>query len=189
MTGVVLPHMGRAVGCHVFCARGGCLIFAGVTGQFGAYSVWEILNETVCRACPVGASPYHVRAGIRARTCSCRGTDPQYAGHPRGDTSLLSTVDPSGYVASIDPKENAGLLNYCVQNEYVPDYDDAFRTLLEYNKKTNAVSDGADGNMFYAIGSAGQIRLNDHTYTVAMATLPLRQKTCKAVLERAKAAL
>ncbi len=106
-----------------------------------------------------------------------------------GDTSLLSTVDPSGYVASIDPKENAGLLNYCVQNEYVPDYDDAFRTLLEYNKKTNAVSDGADGNMFYAIGSAGQIRLNDHTYTVAMATLPLRQKTCKAVLERAKAAL
>nr|BAI44333.1 alcohol dehydrogenase subunit III [Acetobacter pasteurianus] len=41
-----------------------------------------------------------------------------------GDTSRLTDVDPSGFVGSIDPAENAGLLNYCVQNEYV-DYDDA----------------------------------------------------------------
>ncbi|MBO1323718.1 DUF2501 domain-containing protein [Acetobacter sp. TBRC 12305] len=114
--------------------------------------------------------------------------DATITGARAGDTSGLSTVDPSDLVATIDPAENAGLLNYCVQNEYV-DYDDAFHTLQEYVKKTNAVPDGAEGNMFYAVGSAGQIRAKDKIYTVAMATLPIRQKTCKAVLARAKSSL
>ncbi|AOW45654.1 hypothetical protein [Acetobacter ascendens] len=105
-----------------------------------------------------------------------------------GDTSRLTDVDPSGFVGSIDPAENAGLLNYCVQNEYV-DYDDGWRTLQEYNKKTNAVPEGQEGSMPYANGSAGLLHANNHTYTIAMAVLPVRQKTCKAVLERAKASL
>ena len=105
-----------------------------------------------------------------------------------GDTSSLTTVDPSDQVAAINPAENAGLLNYCVQNEYV-DYDDGFRVLQEFVKKTNAVPEGADGNMFYAIGTAGQLRVNNKTYSIATATLPIRQSTCKVVLARAKASL
>ena len=105
-----------------------------------------------------------------------------------GATSRLTTVDPSGFVDSIAPAENAGLLNYCVQNEYVP-YDEAFRTLQAYVKKTNAVPAGNEGNPAYAVGTAGQLQANGHTYSIALAVLPVRQKTCAAVYARAKAAL
>ncbi|MCP9320242.1 DUF2501 domain-containing protein [Acetobacter persici] len=104
-------------------------------------------------------------------------------------TAALTDTDLSGYVGSINPAEVGGLLNYCTQNNYVADYDDAFKVLQSYNQKTNAVPDGQEGNMFYARGTAGQLQANGKTYSIATSSIPVRQKTCKAVLDRAKAAL
>lgn len=104
-------------------------------------------------------------------------------------SAILSNTDLSGYVGSIDPAEVGGLLNFCTQGNYVPDYDDAFKVLQSYNKKTNAVPDGQEGNMFYARGTAGQLQANGQTYSIATSSVSVRQKTCQAVLARAKAAL
>lgn len=101
----------------------------------------------------------------------------------------LSNTDVSGYVGSIDPAEVGGLLNYCTQGNYVPDYDAAFKVLQSYNKKTNSVPDGQEGNMNYARGTAGQLQANGQTYSLATSAISVRQKTCQAVLARAQAAL
>lgn len=105
------------------------------------------------------------------------------------NTAVMTDTDLSGYVGSVNPVELAGLLNYCTEGNYVADYDDAFKVLQSYNQKTNAVPDGQEGNMYYARGTAGQMQVNGKTYSVALSTVPVRQKTCKAVLDRAKAAL
>lgn len=102
--------------------------------------------------------------------------------------ATLTDTDLSGYVGSINPIELGGLLNYCTQGNYV-DYDDGFKVLQSYNQKTNAVPDGQEGNMFYARGTAGQLQANGKTYSIATSSIPVRQKTCAAVLARAKAAL
>nr|WP_298796984.1 DUF2501 domain-containing protein [uncultured Acetobacter sp.] len=103
-------------------------------------------------------------------------------------TATLTDTDLSGYVGSIDPAEVAGLLNYCTQGNYV-EYDSSFKVLQAYNQKTNSVPDGQEGNMYYARGTAGQLQANGKTYSIATSSIPVRQKTCKAVLDRAKAAL
>ncbi|MGO3518921.1 MAG: DUF2501 domain-containing protein [Acetobacter cibinongensis] len=102
--------------------------------------------------------------------------------------ATLTDTDLSGYVGGVHPAELGGLLNYCNQGSYV-DYDDSFKVLQSYNKKTNAVPDGQEGNMYYARGTAGQLQVNGKAYSIATSSIPVRQKTCKAVLERAKAAL
>ncbi|GAL99099.1 alcohol dehydrogenase small subunit [Acetobacter tropicalis NRIC 0312] len=105
-----------------------------------------------------------------------------------GKGAIQTDADLSGYVGSINPVEVAGLLNYCTQGNYV-DYDDGFKVLQSYNQKTNAVPDGQEGNMYYARGTAGQLQANGKTYSIATSSISVRQKTCAAVLSRAKAAL
>jgi len=124
---------------------------------------------------------------VAAMTCSSVSA---YADQAPGDvgTPALSDVDLSGFVASADPVEVAGLLNYCTETNYVS-YDDGFQVLQSYNKKTNAVPEGQEGNMNYARGTAGQMLVNGKTYSLPMSVVPVREKACKAVLARAKAAL
>ncbi|MCX2559891.1 DUF2501 domain-containing protein [Acetobacter farinalis] len=104
-------------------------------------------------------------------------------------TAVQTDTDVSGFIGSINPAEVGGLLNYCTENAYLADNDAAFKVLQSYNQKINAVPDGQEGNMHYALGTAGQLQANGKTYTIATASVPLRQKACKAVLERAQAAL
>lgn len=104
------------------------------------------------------------------------------------DTSHLSSEDPSQYVGAINPGNNAGLLNYCVQNEYV-DPATATDHLIAYNKKVGAVEENETGNMPYAQGSAGELHAHGQIYNIAMSTLPVRRNTCKAVYDRVLATL
>ncbi len=114
------------------------------------------------------------------------GPEPQPAFTSEGRPSAAGIGPASpAEVASISPTNLAGLLNYCVETELVS-HDDGDSVQTALNAKTNAVPMDQNGNVDYAIGSAGQLSIAGKATSVPQLDTAAQGKVCSAVLARSK---
>ncbi|GBQ37494.1 alcohol dehydrogenase small subunit [Komagataeibacter saccharivorans NRIC 0614] len=92
-------------------------------------------------------------------------------------------------VASAKPADLGGILNYCIQSNYLSSAE-AWPVLAALNKKTNDVPSNSKGNMSYADGSTGLLKVGGaEPISLEDASTTIRQQACAKVEARAKSML
>lgn len=88
-------------------------------------------------------------------------------------------------VAAIAPADLAGVLNYCIETNFVTHGNgDAVQTAL--NAKTHAVPPDQHGNVDYATGTTGQFIVGNALSTITKLSAPDQGKICSLVVARAQ---
>ncbi|GAB6967238.1 hypothetical protein JCM25156A_12750 [Komagataeibacter kakiaceti JCM 25156] len=93
-------------------------------------------------------------------------------------------------VASATPADLGGVMNYCIQSNYL-DSKEAWPVLAALNKKTNDVPSDSKGNMSYADGSTGLLKVGGGQPPISLedASADIRTQACAKVEARAKSML
>ncbi|NHO31299.1 alcohol dehydrogenase [Acetobacter fallax] len=140
------------------------------------------------RFSPRALAAFAITAGITSASLPALAGDmlAQPTTTPEGRPSAAGILPATGAeVASVTPVNLAGLLNYCVETELVS-HDDGDSVQTALNAKTNAVPSDQNGNMDYAVGSAGQMIVAGKVTTVTPLDTGAQGKICSAVLARSK---
>ncbi|AQU87821.1 alcohol dehydrogenase [Komagataeibacter nataicola] len=92
-------------------------------------------------------------------------------------------------VASAKPADLGGIMNYCIQSNYLT-ASEAWPVLAAFNKKTNDVPSNQKGNMSYADGSTGLLKVGGKApISLEDASTDIRKQACAKVEARAKSML
>ncbi|GBQ41313.1 DUF2501 domain-containing protein [Komagataeibacter europaeus] len=101
----------------------------------------------------------------------------------------LSAETVYSAVASAKPADLGGIMNYCIQSNYLT-ASEAWPVLAAFNKKTNDVPSNQKGNMSYADGSTGLLKVGGKApISLEDASADIRKHACAKVEARAKSML
>ena len=101
----------------------------------------------------------------------------------------LSEKTVMSAVSSAKPADLGGILNYCIQSNYLT-APEAWPVLAALNKKTNDVPSNSKGNMSYADGSTGLLKVGGKApISLEDASTDIRREACAKVEARAKSLL
>ncbi|GBR05960.1 alcohol dehydrogenase [Acetobacter oeni] len=140
------------------------------------------------RVSPRALAAFAITAGIASASLPALADDmlPQPVPSPEGRPSAAGITPATGAeIASVTPATLAGLLNFCVEANFVS-HDDGDSVQTALNAKTNAVPSDQNGSMDYAIGTAGQMVVSGKTSTIAPLDPATQTRICSTVLARSK---